>query len=131
MESKNKHLEFIQATINRMASNSFLLKGWSVTVMGGLLAFSLKELSVHYVYISLAVLSFFWLLDSYYLSRERHFIRLYNVVRQKEESAIDFSMQTDDFKSGCDWLSGAFSKTLVVFYGGLAVVHLFIFHYYL
>lgn len=129
MEAKNKHLEFIQATINRMAGNSFLLKGWSVTVMGGLLAFSLKELSVHYVYISLAVLSFFWLLDSYYLSRERHFIRLYNVVRQKEESSIDFSMQTDDFKSGCDWLRGAFSKTLVVFYGGLVVVHLFILHY--
>ena len=38
MEQKIKHLEFIQTTINRMAGNSFLLKGWTVTLTGGLLA---------------------------------------------------------------------------------------------
>ncbi len=34
MEQKIKHLEFIQAAINRMAGNSFLLKGWTVTLSG-------------------------------------------------------------------------------------------------
>lgn len=28
MENKIKHLEFIQGVINRMANNSFMLKGW-------------------------------------------------------------------------------------------------------
>ena len=31
MEDKLKYLEMIQEIIKRMASNSFLLKGWSVT----------------------------------------------------------------------------------------------------
>lgn len=124
-----KHLEFIQLTINRMAGNSFLLKGWSVTIMGGLLAFSFKELDVRYVYLSLVVMFFFWLLDSYYLSRERHFVKLYDKVRVKQEQDIDFSMNTDDLKCTGDWFNGAFSKTLIIFYGGLAAVNVFIFHY--
>jgi hypothetical protein len=35
---KEKHLELIQAVISRMAGNSFLLKGWSVTLAAALLA---------------------------------------------------------------------------------------------
>lgn len=125
METKIKHLEFIQATINRMAHNSFLLKGWSVTVVGGLLAFSLKELNCFYILISTGVLFFFWLLDSYYLSQERQFIKLYNHVRRKTEET-DFSMDTKEFRETRDWFRCAFSKTLSLFYGGLLVVHLLI-----
>ena len=125
MEAKIKHLEFIQATINRMAHNSFLLKGWSVTVVGGLLAFSLKELNCLYILISTGVLFFFWLLDSYYLSREKLFIKLYNHVRKKAEET-DFSMNTEEFKEKRDWFRCAFSRTLILFYGGLLAVHLLI-----
>ena len=128
MEAKIKHLEFIQTTINRMAGNSFLLKGWAITIMGGLLALTFKELNHQYVYISFVVLFFFWLLDSYYLSRERHFIKLYDHVRQKKDDA-DFSMDTGDFKGWFDWLRCGFSRTVVLFYGGLAIVHLIVIHY--
>lgn len=38
MESKIKHLEMIQGIINRMASNSFYLKGWAVTLVAGIFA---------------------------------------------------------------------------------------------
>ena len=30
MQQKLKHLEFIQGVINRLATNSFQMKGWSV-----------------------------------------------------------------------------------------------------
>ena len=43
MENKLKHLEFIQNVINRMANTSFLLKGWSITIIAGLFAFSATE----------------------------------------------------------------------------------------
>ncbi len=33
-----KHLEFVQAVIARQAANSFLLKGWSVTLATALVA---------------------------------------------------------------------------------------------
>ena len=31
MDNKIKHLEMIEAIIERMANNSFLLKGWAIT----------------------------------------------------------------------------------------------------
>ncbi len=81
MDAKTKHLEFVQASINRMASYSFLFKGWAVTLVGALLALGFKETSFVYVIISATVLYSFWLLDGYYLSRERLLIRLYDHVR--------------------------------------------------
>lgn len=129
MEAKVKHLEFIQAAINRMAGNSFLLKGWTVTLTGGLLALTFKQIDRHYLIISLAVLLLFWFLDSYYLSRERRFIALYNAVRTKNEEDTDFSMDTRSFGKMCRWVHCAFSRTMLLFYGGLLAVHLLIVHF--
>jgi hypothetical protein len=109
-----------------MAHNSFLLKGWSVTVVGALLALSLKEMGVKYLVVSIAVLLFFWLLDSYYLSRERLFIKLYNKIRTSD-IATDFSMDTQQFSGEVNWLGCTVSRTMNLFYGGLLAVHLLIF----
>jgi hypothetical protein len=120
MEDKLKHLEFIQAAINRMAGNSFLLKGWSVTVAGALLALSFKEIDRRYLSLALLVVGLFWLLDSYYLSRERMFIRLYDDVRKKTE--VNFSMDATQFAGRADWICAAASTTVLLFYGGLTAV---------
>ncbi len=37
MDAKLKHLEFIQGVINRLASASFKMKGWSVVLVSALL----------------------------------------------------------------------------------------------
>jgi hypothetical protein len=124
MDAKIKHLEFIQATVNRMASNSFLLKGWTVTLTGGLLALTFKQIDRRYLSISIAVLLLFWFLDGCYLSHERRFIALYDKVRAKAEGQADFSMQTRPFGRSCRWAVCAVSRTLLLFYGGLLLVHL-------
>ena len=126
MEAKTKHLEFIQTTINRMANNSFLLKGWAITVVGGLLAFGFKDLDCRYIFISLAVLFFFWILDGYYLHQEKLFRELYERTSKKKESEIDFSMKTEKCEKGEGWFDCSFSTTLLVFYGGLLAVHIII-----
>jgi len=126
MESKTKHLEFIQTTINRMANNSFILKGWAITVVGGLLAFGFKDLDCRYISISLMVLLFFWILDGYYLYQEKLFRELYDHTRSKKDGEIDFSMKTEPFEDKVSWSDCSFSTTLAVFYGGLLVVHLII-----
>ncbi len=126
MESKLKHLEFIQATINRMANNSFLLKGWAITVVGALLAFSFKEIDCRYVFVSILILILFWLLDGYYLGQEKRFRELYEFTAQKTESQIDFSMKTKVFNDGGDWFNRSVSGTLLIFYGGLLAVHIII-----
>ena len=126
MEAKTKHLEFIQATINRMAGNSFLLKGWAVTLVGALFALTFKEVDPLYLLISLIVLALFWRLDSYYLSRERLFIKLYERV-STSKGDTDFSMDTKPFEKDITVGGCAFSETMRLFYGGLAVAHLIIF----
>jgi hypothetical protein len=126
MDAKIKHLEFIQAAINRMAGNSFLLKGWTVTLTGGLLALTFKQIDRRYVLISLVVLLMFWSLDGYYLSHERRFVALFNAVRIRREEDIDFSMHTRSLGAQCRWRHCAFSKTIMLFYGGLLAVDLLI-----
>ena len=37
-ENKIKHLEMVQDVIKRMASNSFILKGWTVNLVAGIMA---------------------------------------------------------------------------------------------
>lgn len=129
MEHRIKHLEFIQSAINRMASNSFFLKGWAVTLTGGLLALTFKEINRHYLLISLVVLGSFWLLDGYYLSRERRFVALYDLVRTSQEDGTDFSMDIGELGSKCGWAKCAFSKTLALFYGGLLAAHVLVNHF--
>ena len=42
-DNKIKHLEFIQLVITRMNVNSFLLKGWCLTLLVGILTLFEKE----------------------------------------------------------------------------------------
>jgi hypothetical protein len=128
--SKLKHLEFIQAVISRMAGNSFLLKGWSVTLAAALFALSAKDANPKLIAIAYYPILVFWTLDGYFLSQERLFRALYDKVRKTPESDIDFSMDTREFNAGRNtWASSALSTTLVIFYGAVLVVMLILARY--
>lgn len=120
---KIKHLEMLQSIINRMANNSFLLKGWSVSLVTALFAiFAAKDFKIYFIFLIYFPSLFFWLLDGYFLQQERLYRKLYDRVRQQDESGIDFSMSTaivsNQVKS---WLSTCFSKTLLIFHGAIVV----------
>lgn len=89
----------IQGTINRMAKNSFELKGWAVTLVAGVFALAAKETNMNFFLIAYIPIIFFWLLDSYYLQQERLFRSLYDSVRRLSESNIDFNMDTSKFNN--------------------------------
>lgn len=124
--NKHKHLEFIQASINRMSGNLFLLKGWSVTLIAALFALAAKDTNKAYILIAYFPLLIFWILDGYFLSHERRFRALYEHVRSLKEEDVDFSMDTGPFRAdpATTWLSAMGSRTLVIYYAGLAVVML-------
>lgn len=128
MENKQKHLEFIQAVINRMAGNSFLLKGWAITLVAALFALSAKDTNQSYIFIAYFPVIIFWILDGYFLSQERLFRDLYNHVRKLAEKEIDFSMDTSEYKKEKknSWLYSIFSVTLRFFYISLVVVMLLV-----
>ena len=123
MENKQKHLEFIQSTVGRMASNLFLLKGWTITLIAALFALAAKDSDRGYFLIAYLPALMFWTLDGYFLSQERRFRALYDQVRKLEESNIDFSMDTSSFKKEVrnTWLGAMFSRTLLIYYGALVL----------
>jgi hypothetical protein len=116
-ERQLKHLEFIQAVINRMANTSFLLKGWSITIIAGLFAFSETENQLPLLQLAMILTAVFWFLDAYFLWQERLFRALYDHVRTLDDSAVDFSMDTRKFRSERPWFRTPFSLTLFPFYG--------------
>ena len=120
-ESKLKHLELIQHVVSRMGGNLFYLRGWSVTIIGGVLAIlsSQKDkLDPFPVIVLLIVTIMFWIYDGYFLSLERKYRDLYEKVRALPDKDIDFSMNTSEF-SGLKKNSQIycmFSKTIAPFY---------------
>ena len=121
---KHKNLEFLQAAINRMAGNLFLLKGWTVTLIAALFALAAKDTNSIYAALAYFPLLVFWTLDGYFLAQERCFRALYDHVRGLDEAQIDFSMDTRQFKNERrnTWAGAMLSTTLVVYYVALAVI---------
>ena len=117
-ENKRKHLEFIQDVINRMARNSFMLKGWTVLVVAAIIAFIARGGDIRYIFAVCLVILAFWILDGFFLWQERLFRALYDHVRVLEEDAIDFSMDTRQFakENRNRWHRAIFSRILLIFY---------------
>lgn len=117
MDEKLKHLEFIQNVISRMNSNSFLLKGWCITLVSALFVLSAKDANSLFMLITYIPLPAFWILDGFYISQERQYRDLYDEVANIPLQNINFSMNAKKFNKGRNtWLSGMLSKTLIPFY---------------
>src|SRR4051812_1017260 len=90
----SKHLEFLQAAIARMAGNSFLLKGWSITLAAAILGLAVKEGGADFALIGLLTVLVFAVVDAYYLALERGFrARFKTVAKTYVEGRVpDFEM---------------------------------------
>ena len=116
--SREKHLELIQGVINRMAGNSFHLKGWSVVLVSALFALAGNDKAVYFVYLAFLPAIAFWVLDGYFLWQERMYRRLYDAVRAGEDPTSDFSMNAYRYRTEVNsWLNTCFSTTLLIFHG--------------
>ena len=96
-----KHLELIQTIISRMANNSFLIKGWTITISlagFGLFANSNKTIFLFLILFSTII---FWILDAYYLRQERLFRKLYEeasiIKNSRKNSSRILNMSVDKF----------------------------------
>jgi hypothetical protein len=127
LEAKLKHLEFIQAIITRMANNSFLIKGWSLTIAAGTCGFALDKTKPLVIAVGVAAAIIFWGLDGYFLHQERLFRDVYNKVAKRSESEIDFSMAPSCSTCTCRYMSATFSPTLIPFHGAIIVACLFLY----
>ena len=128
-ETLHKEIDLIQGVINRMANNSFLLKGWTITIIVAVLALTKDTLVTNDVtYFSLILLIplvVFWYLDAFFLHKERCYIKLYDWV-------IENRLKTEEFQYNLNYrrfekkvdsiLKIMWSDTLLTFYGITALI---------
>ena len=119
-----KEIEIIQDIIKRMAHNSFMIKGWTVT----LVAVTLLLKGVKYqVLIAFIPLIIFWILDAYFLWQERLYRRLYNWVVKNHLTTSEhlFDMNAYRFRDKeQSVIRIMFSLTLGLFYGAIFILTL-------
>ncbi len=117
----DRHLSLVQGVINRLAGNSFALKGWSVTLVSALLALAAKDADLWLVAVALLPALTFWGLDGYFLAQERLFRVLYVRLIDPEDAVPAFSMTTESLTAQ-GWRKALFSRTLGLFHGTVLVV---------
>jgi len=121
-EIKIKHLELIQGVINRLANNSFLIKGWTITIFLAGLGFFLNQKLPLALLVIAFVIIIFWFLDAFYLKQEKLYRRLYSDVAKKEQAKpfdMDISKYNTEISST---LLIMFSYPLYILYLPLIVV---------
>lgn len=130
----HKEIDLIQNCISRMAHNSFLIKGWTLTIVTVVLA--LIEKNIDPVYLCLVIfipLLSFWYLDAFFLQTEKMYRKMYEWVlqsRPKNNLEYLYDLNPHRFKEQVDSRAKVmWSITLRVFYGTPALIVLAIILY--
>lgn len=127
-EKRIKHLEMTQGVVNRLAGNSFAMKGWAIALATALIAIAVDRQEGRFAFAGLLPTVLFWFLDGYFLWQERLFRALYDDVRlgKREKAEDSFSMDTRPYvNSTPSWCATAFAvgkkpNTLLIFYGAVS-----------
>ncbi|MCS3458458.1 hypothetical protein [Aeromonas sp. BIGb0445] len=123
------HLQLIQNNIGRLAGNSFMIKGWSITLISALFAISAKESHQEFVLLAYFPAIIFWGLDGFYLGMERRFVAMYTATVQGTVPSYEINPHSFTSDKANMW-SALFSRTLLLFHGsviaGILIVMIFI-----
>jgi len=123
-EDRRKHLEMVQAVITRLAGNSFLIRGWSVTLLAALFALAAQGANPRFAVIAYFPCLTFWCLDTYYLRQERMFRALYEAAVDDHGIAKVPLYSLNPSKAAAAVAAGDvfFSPTMLLFHGPLLAV---------
>lgn len=125
-EDKLKHLEFIQNVITRMNTNSFHIRGWTVTIVSAILVIYASTKNCYFVLIGIFPTLLFWFLDTYYLTQERKFRGLYNDVAEISDNPKQiklFAMRPDLYTKGeYSYWNVFWSTTIWIFYLTIIII---------
>ena len=107
-ESRIRYLEAIQRVIDRLSNTSFILKGWAVSLVAGLMALAASGTNQGYVLIAYIPIAVFWFLDAYFLMMERQYRDLFKENTDLSQELEFFSIKRQ--KGGIDLYARAFSQ---------------------
>lgn len=124
IEEIHKEIDLIQSCITRMAQNSFMIKGWFVSLYAVILALLPERVNMFLLCASLvAVNLLFWYLDGFFLRTEKIYRKIYDWVldvRLKNNRELLYQLNPSEFKGKIketeSILKIMLSKTLRWFY---------------
>lgn len=109
-----------------MGANSFVLKGWDVTLVSALFALATQNKNPIFIVIAILPALAFWDLDAYYLRQERLFRKLYTDVclSNNQKLACDpFSMATTNYESQVpSWFRTLWTSSVLAIHGSVMIV---------
>ena len=115
-----KHLEMIQAIVNRLGNNGFLVKGGSLAIIITAAVLVDREPNIVSATLTFTILMpiilGFWTLDGYFLWQERLFRQVYEEIRQRDDTDFKMDVGKHRNKPKCNRRSAIFSQTLLIFY---------------
>ena len=117
----HKEIDLIQSCISRMAHNSFLVKGWTISLIAVVLALGDKITNLTYLCLILLVPVWsFWYLDAFFLHTEKKYRKMYEwVLANRKVGKTDFlyDLNPNRFSKDVDTIKQVmFSITLKRFY---------------
>lgn len=138
-EVLEKEIDLIQSCINRMAKNSFTVKGWLITIVTVVLALLPEKIDMKFLCVVLLIaIICFWYLDAFFLKTEKLYRWKYDWVISNRLKNSKYKYDLNPYNKNM-WLlynnkekkapciiKIMFSKTLLPMYGfmSLAVVFL-------
>ncbi|EPB8167308.1 hypothetical protein ACRTAK_002992 [Clostridium perfringens] len=136
-----KEIDLIQSCINRMAQNSFIVKGWFISLIAVILTLLPEKFNINYLYCISFIISFcFWYLDAFFLKTERLYRFKYQWViteRLKNDNYFydlnpyNRNMWYDkngNIPSEPNIIQVMFSKTLLVIYLPIIILIIILIH---
>lgn len=127
-----KHLEMIQSAVNRLAANSFQMKGWMLTIVSALLGFFANSGNTKFALVAILPVLVFWGLDAYYLQQERKFRGIYNdvVTPNKDRKVELFEMPIKNYSDGKYSFWDVFtSQTMLLLYLSVTLILLAVYFF--
>ena len=133
IEEIHKEIDLIQSCITRMAQNSFMVKGWFVSIYAVILALLPEKINLFLLCTALvAVNLILWYLDGFFLRTEKVYIKIYDwvlEVRPQNNRELMYQLNPSKFSGKIEEVESVrevmWSKTLRWFYSiplGIVVI---------
>ena len=125
----HKEIDLIQGVITRMANNSFMLKGWILSLIAVLLALTDQTIVAtkltYFNFILILPVIVFWYLDAFFLHKEKCYRKLYHWVIANRLTSDEFLYSLDYSRfeklEKSVWKIMFCNRTLFPFYGLIAI----------
>ncbi|MSU00126.1 hypothetical protein [Tissierella pigra] len=124
IEEIHKEIDLIQDCIKRMENNSFMLKGWLVSLYVVVLGLLPEKFNIWLICSVLITMTIsFWYLDGFFLRTEKIYRNIYEwclIERQRGNKELLYNLNLSSFKGKIEDVGGIvnimMSRTLKTFY---------------